>query len=94
MKRIIALALAAGVTLSAVPANAADGCGRGFHRGPYGRCHPNGGPGFGPGYGRGPAVIAPGGALIIGNFYQGRGYWDGHRYYQNRYRYGNGYRYR
>lgn len=36
--------------------------------------------------------IAPG--LIIGRFYNGRGYWDGRRYYQNRYRHHGGWRYR
>ena len=86
MKKFLAFALATGVTLTAVaPADAAQGCGRGFHRGPYGHCRPN----------RGPRVlaVAPGG-LIIGNFYRGRGYWDGHRYYQQRYRYHNGWRFR
>ncbi len=84
MKRIIIAALAAGVALSAVsPAVAADGCGRGYHRGPHGRCHPNGGVGV---------AIAPG--LVIGNFYRGQGYWDGHRYWHNRYRDHNGWRYR
>ena len=86
MKALIAIALAAGVTVAAVgPANAAEGCGRGFHRGPYGRCIPNRGPG--------PVAVAPGG-LIVGNFYRGRGYWDGHRYYHNRYRDHGGWRYR
>jgi hypothetical protein len=86
MKKHLALVLATGVALAAVaPADAAQGCGRGFHRGPYGHCRPN----------RGPAVVtvAPGG-LIVGNFYRGRGYWNGQRYYQQRYRYHNGWRYR
>jgi hypothetical protein len=86
MKKILAVALAAGAALIAVaPADAAQGCGRGFHRGPAGHCRPN----------RGPAVVrvAPGG-LVIGNFYSGRGYWDGQRYYQHRYRQRNGWRYR
>ena len=87
MKTIIALALAAGVTVAAAaPASAAEGCGRGFHRGPYGRCLPNRGPGPGA------VVVAPG--LVVGNFYQGRGYWDGHRYYQRRERWHGGWRYR
>ena len=86
MKKLIALALAAGATVAiAAPANAAEGCGRGFHRGPYGHCRPN--------YGPGP-VAGPGVALVIGNYYHGRGYWDGRRYWQNRYRYHNGWRYR
>jgi hypothetical protein len=84
MNRILAIALAAGVALTAVaPAMAADGCGRGFHRGPHGHCHPNGGPG---------PVVAVGPS--IGVFYAGRGYWDGNRYWQHRDRYHNGWRYR
>jgi hypothetical protein len=87
MKALIAIALAAGVTVAAAEsASAAQGCGPGFHRGPYGRCIPNRGPG-------GPIVAAPGG-LIVGNFYQGRGYWDGRRYYPHRERHGGGWRYR
>ena len=84
MKKIIAAALAAGVALSTMsPAVAADGCGRGYHRGPRGGCRPNEGVGV---------AIAPG--LVIGNFYRGHGYWDGHRYWHNRYRDHNGWRYR
>ena len=83
MNRIIAAALLAGVTIGgASAANAAEGCGRGFHRGPAGRCRPNGGP----------VVVGPG--LVVGRFYAGRGYWDGRRYWQNRYRYRNEWRYR
>jgi hypothetical protein len=94
MKKLVAFALAAGMTLGAVStANAAEGCGRGFQRGYHGRCVPM--RGYGPGYGRGRdrVVVAPGG-LIVGNFYQGRGYWDGRRYYQHRERFNNGWRYR
>ena len=91
MRGITALALAGAAAIAAItaaaPASAADGCGRGFHRGPYGRCHPNG-----PGPGPGPVVVAPG--LVVGNFYRGRGYWDGHRYYQRRERWHDGWRYR
>lgn len=73
MKKIFALALAAGVAVVAVsPADASQGCGRGYHRGPYGHCRPD----------RGGVVVAPG--LVIGNFYSGRGYWDGRRYWQHR----------
>ena len=81
MKKLILLALAAGTALATIPAaNARDGCGRGFHRGPAGHCRPDG-------YGRGPAVIGgPGVSLVIGNYYRGRGYWDGRRYYRERYR--------
>ena len=82
MKKLIALALAAGATFAATaPADAAQGCGPGGHRGPYGHCRPNYGPGRGP-------------VLVVGNFYHGRGYWDGRRYWQNRYRYHDGWRYR
>ena len=85
MKKLLAAALLAGVaTLGTTAATAADGCGRGYHRGPAGHCRPN--------YGRGPVVVAPG--LVIGNFYRGHGYWDGHRYWQNRYRHRDGWRYR
>jgi hypothetical protein len=84
MKKLFALAIAAGaVVAAAAPAEARDGCGRGFHRGPYGHCRPD----------RGPVRIVPGG-LIVGNFYRGQGYWDGHRYWQNRYRWHHGWRYR
>lgn len=81
MKFVAAIALASAVALSAAatPADARQGCGPGFHRGPYGHCRPNMG---------GRPV------LVVGNFYDGRGYWDGHRYWHNRYRYHNGWRYR
>lgn len=87
MKKLIALALAAGVPLVAVtPADASQGCGRDAHRGPRGRCVSD----FrGPGYHRGGGVT-----LVIGQRYPGRGYWDGHRYYQHRDAYRGGYRYR
>jgi hypothetical protein len=88
MKKFLAVALAASATLGVVaavtPVSAAQGCGPGYHRGPYGHCRPNGG--------RGGVVVAPG--LVIGNFYSGRGYWDGHRYWQRRERWHNGWRYR
>ncbi len=86
MKKLVLAALGVGIALSAVSAaDAADGCGRGGHRGPYGHCRPNRGPG--------PVVVAPDG-LVIGNFYGGRGYWDGHRYWQHRDRWHGGWRYR
>ena len=45
MKYLFAIALVAG-TLAGFSgaANAAGGCGPGFHRGPYGACRPNYGP--------------------------------------------------
>ena len=83
MKTLLLAAASIGVALSAVPAAyAAGGCGPGFHRGPYGGCRAN----FGPG----PVVAGP----ALGVFYPGRGYWDGRRYWANRYRYGGGWRYR
>jgi hypothetical protein len=85
MKRIFAVALAAGVAFAAMsPAQARQGCGPGFHRGPYGHCRPN----------RGPGVVAVAPGLVVGNFYGGRGYWDGRRYWQHRYRRHNGWGYR
>ncbi|WP_291688966.1 hypothetical protein [Bradyrhizobium sp.] len=43
MKYLFAAALVAGTFASFSAANAAGGCGPGFHRGPYGGCRPNGG---------------------------------------------------
>lgn len=81
---LLAAAAAAAAAASfavAAPAEARQGCGAGFHRGPAGRCIPNRG------------YRAP--VLVVGNFYQGRGYWDGRRYWQNRYRHRDGgWRYR
>ncbi|WP_454619612.1 GCG_CRPN prefix-to-repeats domain-containing protein [Bradyrhizobium cenepequi] len=43
MKYLLAAAVvAAGMVASFSSANAAGGCGPGFHRGPYGGCRPNG----------------------------------------------------
>ena len=86
MKALLAIALAAGATLvAATPADARQGCGPGFHRGYYGHCRPN--------RGRAMVRVAPG-ALIVGNYYTGRGYWDGNRYWRHRHRWHNGWRYR
>ena len=41
MKYLFALALVATTVAGLGAANAAEGCGRGFHRGPYGGCQPN-----------------------------------------------------
>ncbi len=55
MKKLILAALAATTALSAAStADAAQGCGRGFHRAAYGRCIPNRGFGYAP---RGPAMV-------------------------------------
>jgi hypothetical protein len=86
LKKVLIAAIATGATLAAVSsASAADGCGRGFHRGPYGGCRPN--------FAHGPAVVGP---VIpaIGVYYGGRGYWDGHRYWGHRYAWHGGWRYR
>lgn len=84
MNKILAIALAAGVTLAAASAaEARDGCGAGYFRGAYGHCRPMRG---------GAVVVAPG--LVIGNFYGGRGYWDGRRYWERRERWHGGWRYR
>lgn len=83
-KIIITAALAAGVTVAAAtPADARQGCGSGYHRGPYGGCRVNA---------RG--FNARHGALVVHRYYAGRGYWDGHRYWQHRTRWHNGWRYR
>ena len=85
MKTIFLSALAAGAVLAvATPADAAQGCGPGGHRGYYGHCRPN----------RGPGVVAGPGALVIGTYYPNRGYWDGRRYWGHRYRWHGGWRYR
>ncbi|WP_404366226.1 GCG_CRPN prefix-to-repeats domain-containing protein [Sphingomonas sp. MMS24-J45] len=89
MKNLLAAALLAGAatlgaTVASTPAEARDGCGRGAHRGPAGYCRPNIG---------NRVYVAPG-RLVVGRFYERRGYWDGRRYWQHRYRYRNGWRYR
>ena len=87
MKKILTSLIVASIALGAASAaQAADGCGRGFHRGPYGHCRPNRGPG--------PVVVAPApGVFVIDRFYPGRGYWDGHRFWAHRERWHNGWRY-
>ncbi len=83
MRKILLASIAAGALLTSVsPAMARGGCGFGFHRGPYGGCRPNGGPGYGPG------------PVVVGTFYPGRGYWYGNRYWRHRYRWHGGWRYR
>ena len=85
MKKLVAFALAAGMTLGAVStADAAQGCGRGAFRGPHGRCIVDRGP-------RRDRVVVV--ERRVGTYYQGRGYWDGRRYYQHRERFNNGWRY-
>ena len=83
MKKLVLTALCA-LSIAAVAgtADASGGCGRGYHRGPYGHCRVD----------RGAVAVAPG--LVIGNFYAGQGYWDGHRYWHHRDRWHGGWRYR
>ncbi|QKR99486.1 hypothetical protein F9288_07395 [Sphingomonas sp. CL5.1] len=84
MKKLVWGLVATGMLIgAATAADAAQGCGPGWHRGPYGRCHPD----------RRPVYIAPG-PVAIGVFYPGRGWWDGHRYWGHRYRWHGGWRYR
>ena len=84
MRKLLLAAVAIGSTFAALSsADAEGGCGPAFHRGPYGRCYPNGGPVF----------VAPG-AFAVGVFYPGRGYWDGHRWWAHRERWHGGWRYR
>ena len=85
MTRMFAIALSISAAFTAIattaPANAAQGCGVGFHRGPGGRCLRNGGPGMRDRW-------------VVGRHYDGRGYWDGRRWYKERYRGRHGWRYR
>jgi hypothetical protein len=77
MKRFLTTALTLGMMLgTADAASAAQGCGPGWHRDPWGHCRPNGGPPPGT------VVVAPG--LVIGHYYTGRGYWDGRQYWHHR----------
>ncbi len=54
MKYLFAAALVAGTVAGFGSANAAGGCGVGFHRGPYGGCRPN----------AGAVVVAPGAVVV------------------------------
>jgi hypothetical protein len=54
MKYLFAAALVATTVAGFGSANAAGGCGVGFHRGPYGGCQPNGGA----------VVVAPGAVVV------------------------------
>ncbi|MFT4026583.1 MAG: hypothetical protein QM676_07260 [Novosphingobium sp.] len=87
MKKILALAMTAGIALATTGiAEARQGCGPGYHRGPHGRCLANARHGVG-------VAVTPGGRLVVGRFYHGRGYWNGRRYYQHRARRGPGWHY-
>jgi hypothetical protein len=84
MKLLIAAALSFAAVSATIPvAEARQGCGAGYHRGPAGRCRPNA---------NARIVIVP--RLVVGRYYAKRGYWDGRRYYRQRIRHHNGWRYR
>lgn len=80
---LVCAATAAAAVSFTIPtaAEARQGCGNGWHRAPSGRCVRNG-----------RAYGAP--VLVVGRWYDGRGYWDGRRYWQRRYRHHGGWRYR
>ena len=79
MRTLAAVTLASAIALAFVsPAQARQGCGAGFHRGPYGHCRPN--------------VRAQ--VYVVGRYYPHRGYWDGRRWHANRYRDHDHWRYR
>lgn len=82
-KTILGIVVVASALGMASAAEAAQGCGIGWHRGPYGHCRPNGGPNG--------AVPGP---AVVGVYYPGRGWWDGHRYWWHRYSWHGGWRYR
>ena len=80
MKALTALGLASAMALIAIsPANAAEGCGPGMHRGPAGACRPN----------RDGEVT-----WVVGRYYPGHGYWYHNQWYQHRSHWHNGWRYR
>ena len=80
MRFLIALGLASALTLAAgSAAEARQGCGNGFHRGPYGHCVPNAGRQA---------------AWVVGQYYPGHGYWYNNRWYHHRYRSHDGWGYR
>lgn len=82
MNKLLSVALAATVAVIGVSSAQA----RDDHRRPgghHGHHRPNGRP----------VVVAPG-ALVIGHYYGGHGYWDGRRYWGHRDRRHGGWRYR
>jgi hypothetical protein len=86
MKKMFVLAIsaiAAASSLAVVPAEARQGCGVDYHRGPQGFCRPN----------RPVVVVRPAGPRI-GVFYMGGGYWDGRHYRSHRYWERGGWHYR
>jgi hypothetical protein len=72
MKILIGLGLATAIAgIAAVPAQAREGCGPGFHQARNGMCRPN----------RGTRA-----RWIEGHYYAGQGYWWHNRWYQHRHR--------
>lgn len=64
MKYLFAAVLVATTVAGFGAANAAQGCGLGFHRGPYGGCRPNGGVVVvAPRVVEGPVVVVPRGRI-------------------------------
>ena len=84
MKKILTFALVvAAVAGTGSSAIARDGCGPGWHPGPYGHhCFRN--------TGTEAVILTP----AIGVFVTGHGYWDGHRYWWHRERWHGAWRYR
>ena len=62
MKTLFALVLVASTLAGFSAADAAGGCGIGFHRGPYGGCRPNGGGAVVIGA---PVVVAPAPVVVV-----------------------------
>src|SRR5271169_3268440 len=60
MKYLFAAALVASTVAGFSSANAAGGCGAGFHRGPYGGCQPNAAVVLGA-----PVVVAPAPVVVV-----------------------------
>ena len=82
MRSLATIGLVSAIVLAAsVPAQARQGCGRGFHQNHWGRCVPN----------------RAGARQIVwveGRFYPGHGYWYQNRWWQHRYRQNHVWRYR
>ena len=84
IRNILLGAVAVGTMLTlAAPAQAREGCGRGEHRGPHGRCLP-----------ANAWTRAGHHAWVEGRFYRGHGYWHGGRWWQHRDRDHDNWRYR
>jgi hypothetical protein len=91
MRKGLIIALAGIASFGAYSAaNAADGCGAGWHRNDFGDCRPNHRAYYdGDRYYRSDIDFAP----SVGVYYDGRGYWDGNRYWSHRERWHDSWRY-